>query len=290
MACISNDVAVAILPYGAKLGLFPSLTPLDKLKWPLGRPERLTNKTLGDMKPCDHLIIYPTTAAHFRPTFGTQAHVSMMLVEPKAIHLRHFNRLRWTYRRFYRILSAQEELLGEISNGCFFPFGSTWVLDWKDLDTSKSANISLIASLKRDHEGHKLRHEIAEWSINQGVDLELVGGGYKPFGRKAEGLAQYRFSVVIENVREKNYFTEKLIDAILCNTIPIYWGCPNIDRFLDTKGMIICDSIDELKEAICSVDIGVFENKLPLLQAIRQKAAYWADLEVRAARTVLEAL
>jgi hypothetical protein len=48
---------------------------------------------------------------------------------------------------------------------------------------------------------------------------------------KYEGLKNYKYSICIENCRKKNYFTEKFTDALLCWTIPIYYGCSNISNF-----------------------------------------------------------
>ena len=48
---------------------------------------------------------------------------------------------------------------------------------------------------------------------------------------KYEGLQNYKYSICIENCRKENYFTEKFTDAILCWTIPIYYGCSNISNF-----------------------------------------------------------
>lgn len=119
--------------------------------------------------------------------------------------------------------------------------------------------------------------------------MDVMGRGYKPFDRKSDGLAPYRFSVVIENVREPNYFTEKLVDAVLCETVPIYWGCPNIDRFLDPEGMILCNSAEDVRNAIRHADAAEYERRLPALRAIKEKAAHWGDLETRAAQVVLGA-
>ena len=48
---------------------------------------------------------------------------------------------------------------------------------------------------------------------------------------KYNALIDYDYSICIENCTKKNYFTEKFTDAILCWTIPIYHGCPNIDEY-----------------------------------------------------------
>ena len=278
---------VAILPHAMKLGTRPSRLPLDDLIWPLGQPGALKGKHLGDLTAQDHLIVFPRETLHVRPSFGTRAKLSIVIMEPAAIHGLHLKLLRQTYRRFHRVLTTDEALLAAIPNGVFFPFGSTWVPDWHDLDTSKVRMCSLIASTKRSQEGHVLRHAIADWITSEGLDVDLMGGGYAPFKDKSDGLAPYRYSVVIENVAEKNYFTEKLVDAVLCQTVPIYWGCPNIAEFLDTSGMIICRSEADLQQAILSMSQADYTTRHPHLCAIKDKAANYGDIFTRAAEAVL---
>lgn len=44
-----------------------------------------------------------------------------------------------------------------------------------------------------------------------------------------------------ENYALPNYFTEKIIDAILSECLIFYWGCPNITSFLDPRSYIVVD-------------------------------------------------
>ena len=280
--------AVAVLPYGMKLGYRPGGLSLDLLNWPLGQPVRLQGKSLRDLDPRDHLIIYPSGTAHVRPSFGTRAKVSMMVVEPAALHARHLEKLKRSHRKFHRVLSANEDFLSCVPNGVFLPFGTTWVPEWRDLDVTKTRMSSLIASSKRDLEGHLLRHETVEWAAEEGIDLDVMGRGYRPFEQKSEGLAPYRFSVVIENVREPSYFTEKLIDCVLCETVPIYWGCPNVATFLEPGGMILCETAQDVKAALRQTNHTMYQQLLPALRQAKTQAAHWAELEPRAARAVLE--
>jgi hypothetical protein len=282
------DPAVVILPYHMRLGRRPARIALDDLTWPLGQPERLRGKTLRDLEKTDHLIIYPRDTMHTRLTYGTKARVSVMVLEPAAIHGHHFRLLRWSWWRFYRVLTIDEALLKAIPNGVFFPFGDTWVKNWQTLDRRKSKTCSLIASSKRSQTGHVLRHDIADWVRETGQDVDLMGGGYAPFEEKSDGLAPYRYSLVIENVRERNYFTEKLMDALLCQTVPIYWGCPNIEDFIDTSGMIICETADDIRRAVNTMSEADYAARLPALIATEERAAYWGDYLTRAARAVLE--
>jgi hypothetical protein len=279
---------VCVLPQHAKLGFWPESYPLDAMEWPLGQPEALKGKALRALGPDDHLIMHPRTTSYFRPTFGTPAKVSVMVVECASIHQRHIDKLHRFYRRFHKILSVNQGLLDAIPNGVFFPFGSTWVPDYANLDTHKSRDISLIASAKRSQAGHIVRHDIIAWADENKLPLDAIGGGYRPFEKKSDGLAPYRFSVVIENVRERGYFTEKLIDCILCDAVPIYFGCPNIGDFMDTSGMILCDTADDIQTAILQASAENFEQRLPHLKAIKPVAAHYGEMNRRAAAAVLE--
>lgn len=279
---------VAILPHDMKLGMRPSAIPLDQLMWPLGVPDGIKGRTLGDLEAHDHLIVFPRRSMHWRPGFGTRARVSIMVMEPGAIHSGHLKALRRSHKRFYKVLAHNAEFVSAIPNCIFLPFGSTWVTDWRTLDTQKTRMISLIASNKRSQVGHRLRHRIVKWAAGASVDMDVMGRGYMPFATKSDGLAPYRYSVVIENVREPNYFSEKLLDAVLCRTVPIYWGCPNIEDFLDTSGMIVCQNEEEVQTAILATTAEDYEARVPTLDAIQEKAAEYGDFYVRAARAVLE--
>lgn len=280
---------IAVLPNSMKLGFAPARIPLERLLWPLGRPAGIEGAALGDLGRDDHLIVFPRKTLHLRPGFGTRARVSIMVMEPPPIHGQHLRWLRYSWRRFFRVLSYNEALLARIPNGIFFPHGGTWVPEWRDLDLTKTRHMSLIASEKRSQPGHRMRHDIADWARAAGLEMDVMGRGYTPFDAKAEGLAPYRFSVVIENVRERNYFTEKLLDAILCDTVPVYWGCPNIGDFLDTGGMIVCQSEEAVRTAVREADAAGYAARLPALRALRARADHYGDFLKRAAEAIRDA-
>lgn len=281
-----TEPAIAVLPYGARFGASLAARPLDDLNWPLGRPARLDGGTVSDLAPDDHLIVYPKTAMHFQPNWGTRAQVSVMVVEPATIHGRHLRILRWTYWRFYRVLSHDDNLLAAIPNGIKHPFGTSWVPHEAGEKAVKTHRMSLIASAKRDSAGHLLRHEMVDFVREKQPDVTVLGRGYAPFENKQDGLAPYKFSVVIENTQEPNYFTEKIVDAVLCETVPIYWGCPNIAEFFDPSCIIICENAQQLKAAITAADDAQFAAMVPALRKAKHQAAHWSDLEGRAARAV----
>lgn len=282
--------AIAVLPYGQSLGPALARRPVDILAWPLGMPERLRGATVGDLAPSDHLIVFPRTATHLGLRRGTSARISLVLAEPSEISTKHLNLLRFSWRRFHRVLTFNAGLLERLPNAVFFPLGTTWVPEWRDLDRTKTAMCSLIASEKRDSRGHKLRHRMVDWVRDSGMDVQVMGRGYTPFGAKAEGLAPFRFSVVIENMREENYFSEKLVDAVLCDTVPIYWGCPNLDRFIDTSGIVQCAGEDDLKRAVEEMSEERHAALLPGLRRAQGQLEPYLDLNLRAACAVRDSL
>jgi len=172
-----SDPAIAVLPYGLALGPGLAKLPVSDLIWPLTCPDRLNGMKVGDLGPNDHLIIFPKTATHFRLERGTRAQISLILAEPSVIQAKHLALLRLTHRRFWRVLSFNETLLSRIPNGIFFPLGTTWVPEWRDLALNKTKMCSLIASAKRDTAGHKLRHNIVDWVRDTAQNVEVMGHG-----------------------------------------------------------------------------------------------------------------
>ena len=50
---------------------------------------------------------------------------------------------------------------------------------------------------------------------------------------KLETLQKYRFSICYENVRElPGYITEKIFDSFFAGCVPVYWGAPDINRYI----------------------------------------------------------
>jgi hypothetical protein len=51
-------------------------------------------------------------------------------------------------------------------------------------------------------------------------------------------LKQYKFMICFENKTSEYYLTEKLINAYYSDTIPIYWGCPQTEEWINTDSII----------------------------------------------------
>jgi len=53
-------------------------------------------------------------------------------------------------------------------------------------------------------------------------------------------MRPYKFAMCMENMATPGYFTEKLFNAYLANTIPVYWGDPLIDTLVNTEAFVWC--------------------------------------------------
>lgn len=209
-----------------------------------------------------------------------------MIVEPHSFHRHHMWLAQRFHRRFHRILTCNDALLAAIPNGAYFVFGNTWVPDWREKDIAKSKMLSLIASKKKNLKGHKLRHQVVDAMQASGIQADVMGGGYLPFDDKADGLAPYRYSVVIENTREPGYFTEKLVDALLLKTVPVYWGAPDIAKFFDPAGMVICENKAAIMAALKTLSPADYDRRADAIEANRRAAVKYTDVLKSAARVI----
>jgi hypothetical protein len=82
-----------------------------------------------------------------------------------------------------------------------------------------------------------------------------------PYDSKSE-LFSTMFSIIIENTSERNYFTEKIMDAFRTYTVPIYYGCPNISDFFRSDGIIAVSNPEELHLALNALTPELYWNRL----------------------------
>lgn len=68
---------------------------------------------------------------------------------------------------------------------------------------------------------------------------------------------KHKFSIAFENCSYDGYSTEKIVEAFAANTIPIYWGDPNIAEDFNNESFINCHeyaNLDEVVEKIKEID------------------------------------
>jgi len=191
-----------------------------------------------------------------------------LLLESRAIAPKVYKQILALERHFDLILTYDAKLLRRQGKFQFYPFGGCWISAAECRVYDKSLPVSIIASSKRQTSGHKLRHKVI--SLFKGR-MDVFGRGYKPVEHKLEALAPYRYSIVIENIREPNYFTEKIVDCFATGTVPIYWGCPNIGEFFDTGGIIEFGSLRELRTALNCINEADYKSRRQSIESNLQR-------------------
>ncbi len=81
------------------------------------------------------------------------------------------------------------------------------------------------------------------------------GGKYKnnvggPVADKIAFEKNYKFTMCFENTSAPGYTTEKLIEAFAGQTVPIYWGNPDIASEFNPKAFINCHDFASFEEAV----------------------------------------
>ena len=221
-------------------------------------------------------VVFVTDKELTSPRFPGKKHVAWLL-EPPSIDSNSYTYVASNPSKFDVVLTFHAELLKLGSPFQFYPFGGCWIKpeDW--CVYNKTRTVSIIASAKKDTEGHQLRHEIIEKS---GLDdLALFGRGYHAIPYKLEALKDFRFSFVIENSRIDYYFTEKLIDCLLTGTVPVYFGCPSIGEFFNTDGFLFLNDIHELNDIENQLTEELYTEKLPAIRENFQLAQKYALAE-----------
>jgi hypothetical protein len=73
---------------------------------------------------------------------------------------------------------------------------------------------------------------------------------------KLDFIKDYKFTIAFENTAYPGYTTEKLMEPYQANSIPIYWGNPEVLRDFNGDSMINCSgrSMEEIIDRIKTLD------------------------------------
>jgi len=160
------------------------------------------------------------------------------------------NRLLYTGIPFDSLLKGNitvDKIIKEKAKFCNFLFSNT-----KDGGTRNAFFKRLSKYKKVDSAGESLN--------NTGKVLpgraHRKEGNRRTYPEKMEFLKRYKFTIAFENDRGSRakesigYVTEKLVEPMLVDSIPIYWGNPRIGEEFNTKSFISYHDFDSEKAVI----------------------------------------
>jgi hypothetical protein len=118
----------------------------------------------------------------------------------------------------------------------------------------KSNFCSIIVSDKKYAPGHIYRHQLVERILQTNLPIDIYGRGCHFYNDSrvkqsfeqydTTPTEQYRYHICIENHQSNNYFSEKIINPFLTNTIPIYLGCRKIEDYFPNQILYLTGNLD----------------------------------------------
>jgi len=178
------------------------------------------------------------------------------------------------HKKFDALITYDEDVLNQCDNAYFMEFGTAWISDF-DNTAPKKFQISHLTGFKEMTKGHIMRKKVhyKQGKISSPKDFYISrhGGVEDSFGNKHLGdsknpLFESQFHICIENSQQKNFFTEKLIDCLVTKTIPIFWGCENIEKFFDINGFFIAKDVKDIVKICNSLDENTYQDKLKFIE------------------------
>ena len=79
----------------------------------------------------------------------------------------------------------------------------------------------------------------------------MPGGGIVPFSdEKLKFLRLCKFTIACESICYPGFITEKIVDPICADSVPIYYGNPMVEREFNPDAMIFLGSFSSLEEGV----------------------------------------
>jgi len=210
----------------------------------------------------------------------------LVQIEPPSI-LDITDSIRTNANKYDLILTWNEDLL-DLPNAQKFVFGSCWI-DQETFKADKGKYVSFNTSNKGWAPGHILRQQIWE-GLEEAEDLNgfgIIKHKSPPRIPTKDFLFEVaKYHIVVENEQRNNWITEKLIDCLATRTIPIYWGASNIGEYFNTDGMIIFNTIEELKDILDNLEETFYDDRVDIINENFERSKEYWDFHARVRKTI----
>jgi len=199
------------------------------------------------------------------------------------------------YRDAYTyVLTFHEEILRTNPKAILFHCMTAWV---KGYLCKKVFSVSTVVGGKKDPvmEGYKLRHDL--WHSRNSIHIPkrfyLSGTAkyshvFHPWkdvsyvnelvlGASKSVLFNSMFHIAIENTSIKNYFSEKLVDCFQSKTVPIYYGCANVEEFFNVDGILIAHDLNDIITICNRLNPVRYYEMMPEIEDNYERSKKWLD-------------
>ncbi len=206
-------------------------------------------------------------------------HRVLVQCEPPELYQAFAERVENCYKDFDLILTYHDRLL-QLPNAVeFLPVGG-WI---GDIPLDKRDQITYLMSSKIYTNAHRLRFMI----LRRLGDKKTIG----PFEffmhrspprvpSKDPFYANAKFNIACENQIIENMFTEKLLDCFTSHTVPIYFGCPNLEKYFDPRGVIQFWNVEQLESILTTLTPEDYESRLPYIQRNYELSRHYCEQNI----------
>jgi Glycosyltransferase family 10 (fucosyltransferase). len=113
----------------------------------------------------------------------------------------------------------------------------------------KFCNFVYTNSKAADPIREKIFHELSKYKkVDSGG--RLLNNIGKPVEDKIAFIENYKFTIAFENSSVSGYTTEKLIDPMRVNSMPIYWGNPRIEEDFNKNSFVYVNDFPHIEVVI----------------------------------------
>lgn len=195
-----------------------------------------------------------------------------VLVEPRILAPHHYQFVLDNEHYFDMVFSTYKDFGMDHQNSHkfkFFPGGARTLIRPEEWSVyTKTKDITTIMSGKNYMPGHIFRHIIR--GRHSHLETPIIEYNNPKFEYKVDGLRDYRFEIIVEN-EDAEFFSEKLLDSMLCGCIPVYWNTHDTSylNMFDKNGIVFFEDDDEL---FSMLETGYFTEELYLskLESVRK--------------------
>ena len=159
---------------------------------------------------------------------------------------------------------------------------------------AKKKLLSVICSTKTYTQAQRNRIRFVERLMGHfGSAVDVFGRGRNPIDDKADAIAAYKYHIVLENNRIGNFWTEKLSDALIGYSLPLYVGAPNLPQAIpDAKGVMVLPIDDHdtcIRQIESLLEADPHADRLQAITRCREWCLETTNVFARVARIIQDA-
>jgi hypothetical protein len=154
----------------------------------------------------------------------------------------------------------------------------------KKIEIVKTKDVlSTVLSSKYSDPGHIKRINFVKFLESKGMNVHVFGDNkwkykdYKgplPIYQKDNAMFPYKYVFNCENNSIKNYYTEKIIDAILAECLCFYSGCYNISEYIDERAYVyleLSNFEDDYQKVKKAIEDNLWEKRIDIIRKEKRK-------------------